>query len=58
MENHIDAISKTISRTLTKFKHFVPENILYSLYFTLILPYVNYSVLVWGPDNICKTYDI
>ena len=32
-KNHIDAISKTISRNtgvLTKLKHFVPENILYS----------------------------
>ena len=34
-KNHIDAISKIISRNsgmLTKLKHFVPENILYSLY--------------------------
>ena len=47
-KNHIDAISKTISRNtgmLTKLKHFVPENILYSLYCTLILPYINYGVL-------------
>ena len=39
---------------LTKLKHFVPENILYSLYYTLILPYINYGVLIWG--NTCKTY--
>ena len=39
---------------LTKLKHFVPENTLYSLYCTLILPYVNYGVLIWG--NTCKTY--
>ena len=48
MENHIDAISKTISRNigmLTKLKHFVHENILYSLYCTLILPYIDYGVL-------------
>ena len=56
-KNHIDAISKTISRNtgmLTKFKHFVPENILYSLYCTLIiivLPYINYGVLIWGNKN-------
>ena len=46
-KNYIDAISKTISRNigmLTKLKHFVPENILYSLYCTLILPYINYGV--------------
>ena len=36
-KNHIDAISKAILRNigmLAKFKHFVPENILYSLYRT------------------------
>ena len=56
-KNHIDAISKTISRNigmLTKLKHFVPVNISYSLYCTLILPYINYGVLIWG--NTCKTY--
>ena len=56
-KNHIDAISKTISRNigmLTKLKHFVPENILYSLCCTLILPYINYGILTWG--NTCKTY--
>ena len=56
-KNHVDAISKTISRNngmLTKLKHFVPENILYSLYCTLIMPYINYGVLIWG--NTCKTY--
>ena len=56
-KNHIDAISKTLSRNigiLTKFKYFVPENILYSLYCTLILPYINYGVLIWG--NTCKIY--
>ena len=54
-KNHIDAISKTISRyigMLTKLKHFVSENILYSLNCTLILPYINYGVLIWG--NTCK----
>ena len=53
-KNHSDAISKTISRNtgmLTKLKHFVSENILYSLYCTLILPY---GVYIWG--NSCKIY--
>ena len=56
-KSHIDAISKTITRNigvLTKLKHFVPENILYSLYCTLILPYINYGVLIWG--NTSKIY--
>ena len=51
-------ISKTISRNigmLTKLKHFVPENILYSLYCTLILPlHINHGVLIWG--NTSKIY--
>ena len=56
MENHIHAISKTISRNigmLTKHKHYVPEYILYSLFCTLILPYINYVILLWG-----NTYQI
>ena len=38
--NNINAISKTLKKIgmLTKLKHFVPENILYSVYCTLILP--------------------
>ena len=39
---------------LTKLKYFLPENILYSLYCTLILPYINYSVIIWG--NTYETY--
>ena len=39
---------------LTKLKHYVPGHILRSLYCTLILPYTNYGILVWG--NTCKTY--
>ena len=35
-------------------KHFVPENVLYSFYWTLILPYINYGILIWG--NTCKIY--
>ena len=56
-KNHIDAISKNISRNigiLSKLKHFVPEYILYSLYCTLVLPYINYGILIWG--NTYKTY--
>ena len=50
-KNHIDVISKTISRNvgmLTKMKHYVPGYILYSLYCTLVLPYINYGILIWG----------
>jgi len=54
---HIEGISKTISRNIgiiNKLKHFIPDRILYSLYCTLVLPYVNYGILVWG--NACKMY--
>ena len=56
-KSHIDAISKTISRNigmLRKMKHYVPGYILYSLYCTRVLPYINYGILIWG--NTCKTY--
>ena len=39
---------------MTKLRHFVPEKILYSLYCTLVMPYINYGILIWG--NTCKTY--
>ena len=54
---HIDCISKTLSRNIgvmNKLKHFVPDRILHTLYCTLILPYLNYGILIWG--NTCKTY--
>ena len=57
-KSHIDAISKTISRNigmLSKMKHYVPGCILYALYCTLVLRYINYDgILIWG--NTCKTY--
>ena len=56
-KNHIDGVSKTISRNIgviNKLKYFVPERILYSLYCTLVLPYINYSILIWG--NTYQSY--
>ena len=56
-KTHIDNISKNISRgigVINQIKHFVPEKVLYSLYCTLILPYINYAILAWG--NTCKKY--
>lgn len=54
---HIDNISKNISKgvgIINRLKHFVPERIMYSLYCTLVLPYINYGILAWG--NSCKRY--
>ena len=56
-KNHIDCISKTISRNIgvmNKLKYSIPTRILYTLYCTLILPYINYGILIWG--NACKLY--
>ena len=56
-KNHIQGISKTISRNigvLNKIKYFIPKRILYTLYCSLVLPYLNYGILVWGCAN--KTY--
>ena len=56
-KNHIDCVSKTISRNIgvmNKLKHFVPTRILYCLYCTLVLPYLNYGILIFG--DTCKTY--
>ena len=42
---------KTIARNagvLNKLKCYIPKRVLHSLYCTLILPYVNYSIIVWG----------
>ena len=39
---------------INKLKHFVPKRILLSLYYTLLMPYLNYGILAWG--NSCKTY--
>ena len=55
-KNHIDCISKTISRNIdvmNKLKHSIPHCILRTLC-TLILPYINYGILIWG--NTCKSY--
>ncbi len=56
-KNHIDCICKTISRNIgvmNKLKHFVPDHILHTLYCTLVLPYLNYGILIWG--HTCKSY--
>ena len=39
---------------INKLKFFVPERILRTLYCTLVLPYINYGILIWG--QACKTY--
>ena len=57
--NHIDHISLKISRVigiLTRLRHTVPIDVLLLLYNSLVLPHINYSLLVWGhnPFRITK----
>ena len=50
-KNHIDGITKIISRNIgmiNKLKFIIPERILHTLYCTLVLPYINYGILIWG----------
>ena len=54
---HINEVSKKISRNigiLKKLQLIVPNNILLTIYNTLILPHINYCLLSWGskPDKI------
>ena len=56
-KNHIDCISKTISRNIgvmNKLKYAIPGRILKTLYCTLIQPYLSYGILIWG--STCKSY--
>ena len=51
MNGHIQKISNKISRSLgimNRLKRFLPKNILRILYNSLILPHIQYSLLVWG----------
>ena len=53
-KSHIRNICKTCSRNigvLNKLKHILPKPSLYQLYCTLILPYLNYGIILWGDAN-------
>ena len=48
-ESHINKIANKITiGILNKLKHVLPLNILFIMYNSLILPQINYGVLVWG----------
>ena len=49
--SHISDVSNKISKTIgimNRLKCFIPSEILVILYNSLVLPYLNYSVLTWG----------
>ena len=50
-DTHINAISLKICRTigiLNKLKNVLPQSILKMLYYSLIVPHLNYGILLWG----------
>ena len=50
----INSISKKCSKNLgvlNKIKHFLPERHMYQLYCSLIMPYLNYDILLWESAN-------
>ena len=57
---HIDMVSHKIARTvgvMTRLKNFLPANFLLTLYNSLILPYLNYGLIVWG-EKCSKLFTI
>jgi len=53
-KNHVKDVCNKCSRNigvLNKVKHYLPKYTLYQLYCTLVLPYLNYGILLWGNAN-------
>ena len=54
--NHVDDVHSKISKTIgimNRLKFFVPKHVLLTLYNSLVLPYLNYSVVTWGGSSSC-----
>ena len=54
-KDHVTYITIKLSRgvgIINKLFHVLPSNVLLMLYNTLILPYLNYCIIVWGRANI------
>ena len=52
---HVLNVCKTLSRNIciiNKLKHQFPSTTLFTLYSSLILPYLNYGILAWGNTHI------
>ena len=53
-KRQINNVCKQCARNicvLNKVKRFLPEQALYKLYCTIVLPYLNYGLLLWGNGN-------
>ena len=49
--NHIDKIVSKLSKItgiMNKLKEYIPSNILQTIYNSLVLPHLNYGILLWG----------
>ena len=62
-DSHVQILANKISRLigiLYKLSHFLPENILKSIYFTMIHPHFTYAIECWfnAPEYLIKTIDI
>ena len=52
-KNHINMVTNKIAKVsgiLNRLKHIFPQNVLLSLYPTLIISHINYGMLLWGSD--------
>jgi hypothetical protein len=52
-KTHLNYISQKIAKTngvMKRLKNFLPPNVLKIMYTSLILPYINYGTLIWGPS--------
>ena len=58
---HIDKVANKISRTLgmlNKLKHVLPVYTLNTMYDALIVPHLNYNILLWGLiQTECHNYN-
>ena len=55
-KDHINDIACKVARTsgvMNRLKHILPQNILFNLYNTMVLPYFNYCNIVWGKCAQC-----
>ena len=60
-KEHIYLIANKISRTvvvINRLKNYIPQNVLLTIYNTLIIPHLNYGILQWGfnSDRILKIH--
>ena len=57
--DHVNSISKRISKTIGILRHlksYVPLTILKTIYNSLVMPYLQYGILIWGFD--CQRLEI